>query len=747
MRKFLIALLVLTLLVVGAYLVYRSQKPAAIENVLPAGPVLYFRSIDMAGQIDAVASTKTWQALKGISVKDLMVQSGLLARNDVPLYDAAGRELDSFVFRMLLRKTFGQDMAVAVYPAEQQEEITTQTFKGLADQIVVVTRLPIDVDMSEIFTQIFRAVNRSMTISSLEYRGKKIYRVKTNEGAVMISYAGVGGLLILSQKDNLVQRCLDTLAGAGKPLEEDPRFTRARNGFLGKANFHGYVDAETIWSGIRGIVLNLAKQQGGDPAEFQDALDSFFSFTKGLEQFSLSAQVGKEFRLKTQVRFDRRNLSQDFRSALSCPPQQNQSLSFIPAESMGYQWTSCLDFDRYWRQTRENLTRHAAKVPGGPSGEQMLSDLDKNLGINIEQELLPALGKEFGGALLDWELPSGSFPVVKLLLFLKVNSQGPVQKVIDGLIERQKFFIPSEEEYAGQTVRYLSLPVGLPINPGYTFVNGYLVVASGRDVLRQAIDAARNGPSLAASPLLKMGGMDLTEAGASVLFLRLGPFAQRLAGLLEVINDWMTAQDAKRESFKAGVNKKLDDLRQETRETRQALLKAREEKAQLTAEASVPPADPQLLEDVRQKLAETRERLVKKQEEIDAAAANGQDVSALESEKSALTQAAEGFERKLREEEDWQDQSEERQRKLRQLEDSIARYEKDMKAAAGKQEEISRTLKAYDRQVSMPQEARDVILESLLRPVLKGLSSCPVVVSQVKYLSDLIEASAALKIE
>lgn len=747
MRKFLIALLILTLVVVGAYVFYKSQKPVAVEDVLPAGPVFYLRSIDMAGQIDAVSSTKAWQALKGINIKELLIQSGVLARNDVPLYDAAGRELDSFVFRMLLRKTFGQDMAVAVYPVEQQEEVTSQTFKDLADQIVVVTRLPMDVDMSQVFTQIFRAVNRSMTISTLEYRGKKIYRVKTNEGAVMISYTGVGGLLIFSQKDNFVQRCLDTLAGAEKPLAADPRFEQARKGFLGKANFQSYVDAETIWGGIRRMALTLAQKNGGNPAEFQDTMDSFFSFTKGLEQFSLSAQVGREVRLKFQVRFDRGKISEEFRSALSCPPQKNQTLSFISADSMGYQWSSCLDFDRYWRQVKENLKRQAATVSGGPSGEQMLAELDKNLGIDIDRDLLPALGKEFGGALQDWQMPSGSFPIVKLLVFLRVNEQGPVQKAIDGLVERQKFLIPASEEYAGQTIHYFSLPIGLPFNPGYTFLNGYLVVATGRDVLHQAIDISRNGPSLAASPFLKMGGMDLTEDSASVLFLRLGPFAQRLNGLLDVVNGWMTAQDEKRESFKLGVNKKLDDLKQEMRETDQALTKAKDEKAQLTAVASAPPPDPQLLADARQKLAETTERLAKKQEEIDAAVANGQDVSSFESEKSALTQDAEGLELKLREEEDRQNQSEERQKKLQQLDDNISQYQKDVRAAAEKHHEIAQTLKSYDRQVSVPKELRDVLLESLLRPVLNGLSSCPVVVSQMKYLSDLIDVSWAVKIE
>ena len=120
------------------------------------------------------------------------------------------------------------------------------------------------------------------------------------------------------------------------------------------------------------------------------------------------------------------------------------------------------------------------------------------------------------------------------------------------------------ESYKNVAIQYVVLPLGVDWQPGYCFLNGYLLLATSLKELKDAIDTANDSSlSLAVDEGFKKVDRGLTDKNNSVLFLRLDEVLRQGRAIVDWALDQMKAKAARDQAFKQGIDGRLAALKQD----------------------------------------------------------------------------------------------------------------------------------------------------------------------------------------
>ncbi len=173
-----------------------------------------------------------------------------------------------------------------------------------------------------------------------------------------------------------------------------------------------------------------------------------------------------------------------------------------------------------------------------------LAQLETELGISIRDDLAGPLGGEIALALDGPVLPKPSWKAV-----IEVYDAPRLQSTIEWAIRHANEEMASSEadqNYTASIIQqslgnrtYYSLAVnGEEVGFHYTFVDGYMVIASSRPVIDQAMQTRQLGTTLQRSPEFKAllpqdGRVNFSAIGYQNLGSVLGPLANTFAGMAE----------------------------------------------------------------------------------------------------------------------------------------------------------------------------------------------------------------------
>jgi hypothetical protein len=139
-----------------------------------------------------------------------------------------------------------------------------------------------------------------------------------------------------------------------------------------------------------------------------------------------------------------------------------------------------------------------------PNFSQNLTQANAELGLDIRNDLVSALGGEMTLALDGPVLPTPSWKAI-----IEVNNSGSLQLAMEKLVqavnrETQKSNRPgvtlNQEQVGGRTFYTVrSETVGLSTEYDYTFADGYMIVAPSRALILAALQTHANDTSLARS--------------------------------------------------------------------------------------------------------------------------------------------------------------------------------------------------------------------------------------------------------
>src|SRR5882762_857215 len=173
-----------------------------------------------------------------------------------------------------------------------------------------------------------------------------------------------------------------------------------------------------------------------------------------------------------------------------------------------------------------------------PNFNQSLAQTNRELGLDLRNDLASALGGELTLALDGPVLPTPSWKAV-----VEVNDSGALQVAIDKLVQgfnrdAQKSNHPgvtlNQTQAGGRTFYTIQLEgAGLATEYDYTFADGYMIMAPSRALLVAALQTHANGTSLARSASFRaLLPRDNQANFSGMIYQNLSPILKPLASQL-----------------------------------------------------------------------------------------------------------------------------------------------------------------------------------------------------------------------
>jgi len=136
----------------------------------------------------------------------------------------------------------------------------------------------------------------------------------------------------------------------------------------------------------------------------------------------------------------------------------------------------------------------------------------------------------------------------------------------------KSFFVLQSESYANVPIRYLSLPIGVELKPGYCFIGDYLLIAVHTQLLKSSIDAFQEKTSrLLASKALREIDFGFEEKNRNVQYFRIRELVKKFEKVMDWSGEKLEAKKRKREAFKAGTQRRLGEIIKEIEEIEQQI--------------------------------------------------------------------------------------------------------------------------------------------------------------------------------
>ncbi len=563
MKKIIIGVVGVALLagIAFFFLSQQNRGKVAIESVLPPGPIFYVRMTDLNSRIEKFTATKLFNEFKNFDYKNLAAQMGASAST----IDEANQKIAN-VFspenQKLLKMLFGQELAVAVYVDNDMKNWQAQNpteaqklIMQLAENVFIATRVSSDFVVAETLLKFVGQFNKDFKTDTANYKGKQINTITSKDGLVTFSYVRLNDIIVMGAGQKAAKSAIDVLAKKQKALVLDANFTKSMQSFGSGADTVGFLDVNAIYKIGDKQIEEMAKEPSQE--QYAQQIKDSLRQTQGLESLAFSTLTGELLTGKANVYFDKSKLDPTMRSFYSCAADDNRSLNFVPYDALFYQWSTCWDFSTLWSQYKEQVTMQS-KARGRPMDvSQMVSGYEKMLGLSIDADILPVLGKEFGVYLTDLDT-MGSFPVPKFVVFVQITSQQKATALINKLLALEPNLRPEEETYDGHLIRYIAIPFVDSFKVSYSFVNNYLLLASNVDVLKASFDAAKNPDK---SIVINNAFRPAISKRNSVFFIQF----DRLMGKAGEIVDWASkiSEQTKiqRQAFLSGSQKNLDDIK------------------------------------------------------------------------------------------------------------------------------------------------------------------------------------------
>jgi hypothetical protein len=680
---------------IGAGVFFYVSKPrVSPETVLPEGALFYVQGSDLKSALAKITSTRFWEMMRVLDY-DFMMKSTGVRPEQRRVIKAVQDQISNPSLGAMLEKFFGKEFVLAVYPAELDSARISLLNKGdivaaleqFLSTIVLVTRVGADVQVME---SLFDQLN-DLETETLKYEGHDVRLIVIPGAGIRVGFVRIKDFLIVGLGDRMLRRGIDVYRGKEKTLAQDAFFRRAKGRFVGSWELDGYMDLSKLLGFFKGLVKNLREQvsAGGSAAGGMGhgktryilrQMDNLFDQADAMEIFGFGARSGVVSEFKFDLFFDKGKVSSDMAALLACPASEDKALSFVPQDMMGYQWSNCFDLEDLWKQFKKEIVQ--AQEHGSPVASQ-LEQIQQVIGVDIEKDIVPAFGGEIGGYLSDVQM-GGMFPYPHMVFFIKVNDERKARDVVAKL-QQQIPGVWQSETYKDVGLAHFSSPLIGDVQPGYCFLDGYLLIGLNAKLLKGSVDALHEASlSLASSRLFTEMDPVLGGRNRSVQFLKVDQLVRKSQDVMEWAQARRTSKDTQGQAFKLGGEKRLED-------TRAAI-------ARKSAE-----------------LAELKSRQTALEDEAWNMNARGADDGR-------------------------------QQAQMSELKEKIASQEREIASDKEQEAELEKILKGYDRP-SADQERKDEILKKAVYPLLKSLSSVKAMGIRTTLEDKVLEANILLKVE
>lgn len=566
MKKVLIFIIVTALLAVGSYAAfyYLVKREVSLETILPQQPLVMLHQKNIAQNLQRLETHPAWVKLKEVDF-DALSASSAKAKQSPQWWKMITENIFTAKNRDIFDKFFSKEAVVAVYPTDVNfsklaggnlPEIIAMV-QEVFSQIFIVTKVGADVKAAEVMSRFSRIAGEDVQQETIEYKKRSIHLLNFPQQQVQIGLTIIGDWMVIGLGDHAAKKCIDVFSKDQVSLAQDKFWQDKKMVALDAEETFGYVDLNRFVGLMEGAVSAFKDKVGAGSAPVEDIFRNF----RGFQSVMISGDWKNVMRSRMMVLYDKNQIDPSIAELyLACRDISNQTLNFVPKGILGYQWSNCTNPKYYWEQIKKEA--YKADIGAPTSLDEQVKAFEQMLGFSIENDIIPAIGDEFGGYLADIEMGQ-PFPMPKLLLFLKIANQQKITALLQKFTE-QPLLVIQKENYKGTELRYISIPISANIEPGYAFLNDYLLVAVDRRMLRDAIDTSQDPASaLSTDVMFKSVDQGMTSPNSSTTFVRL----DRLAGKAQELARWSKQRAAEQEiqqaAFKQGTEARLRDVRSE----------------------------------------------------------------------------------------------------------------------------------------------------------------------------------------
>jgi len=517
------------LAVILGYCLWAQRSGLPADSVMPSGAIFYARINHVEKHIDQVLRSDIGKNIAAIDLPEVLSRNRFDSK-DIRYFQVWQKDLKKMWGNPLLRRFLSQEIALAVYQKDNRYGV------------LITLRLTASAQAAEFLGQFTHQWGNDIAVTRENYQGCVINHILLKKKGFKFSYVRLRDLLIASVEDfGRLEDVVDVYRHKHSSLSQDPPFMAV--------NSNAYPSGDAL------VFINMHRVSDLWRNKMDSRLEKYGYSGSAFADYGLSYMPGEVSRYKLIARIDEKQVPAGMLKTLSCPGLSNDTLKLVPPSAIAYNWGGCYDFGESFKSIGQRLRRDPQ---WNSVMHKIRRGLERRLHINIERDVLPLLGHEIGGYLTDVDM-QGKYPFPRMLIFVKVQNRPAAERLL-GQVTDNVVTTLKTEDYAQVKIRYMSLPSGANMDPGYAFVGDYLLVSSTRQLLKISIDAYHDSlRSITSDDVIKEFSLDDGEKVHSVTLMKTAELSRRVQDFLGWIDKYLSSQVSMAAAAKQdGVNKALE---------------------------------------------------------------------------------------------------------------------------------------------------------------------------------------------
>jgi hypothetical protein len=490
----------------------KAAVPDSFLKLAPRESFLYANARDLKAWRDTTKAFDFITAARRLKLPSrlqALLVSELEAEGPVPAApQTIARELRKIRGKAKLWEIFGNEVALFAFPTE----------KSIKPALVAVCRLPAGAgaEYQGYFEEAVNALlkGRKTAVSRSQFLEETLSSVVLvrNDVSLAPTWAQVGDVLILSSRPEGAREMVARLKGRGGKysLSDDSSFRRAMKGLDPSAMGVWYARSDGLldWAlriykfqkrRLDGELKNDGIAGGLESAEAHQARYYLRLITRAAKAVDLVGGSGNLERggwgETSRIYLNPQEGSNALKEMLQTPPREHEVLRLLPAKSVSVS-AGFISPEKLYRLFVDYVIKNPAH---GKKAAKRWQAAQTEAGIDVSDDILSALGDEYGLAMVSFG--KSMFDSNSFALAWKAKGREEGERAIGKLVAaiRAKassghwsFLNFGDEEYEGikMSVCYLPLPI-MGLTPTLGAVDGYIVLASGKDVFKTVVDIAK----------------------------------------------------------------------------------------------------------------------------------------------------------------------------------------------------------------------------------------------------------------
>ncbi len=510
-----IVLVLLGILAAGGALWFLLlPSPAGVQpaELLPEETLVMIEAVDLKESLEEFRAGPLGRAILGIDIPACMrtFNAAPEAVEEVArLQERVTAGIDSPWFDTL----FG-DLAVVALLKPEPDAPAASPEEELRRSAVLLLRPK---KPAETIQWIGKMFARDLAMTPHTEAGVRMDRIETGDGPPLFVAVHRGlGLVALDPKP--IRRCLGPRPEGRRSLAESPRYAALRAELAAPEPSRGFV-----WIDLRPLLETGFAFAGEGDASAAEAEKVWSGFAQARPYIAaVATDDGRMIRHRWRVRYNTADLPPDLARMLTVPPERDAALPWVPEAVLYYSWQNNLG------HLLESVLDLSRLDPA--EADDFKGAFAAETGVRFE-DALAAFGSQFAVMIRDIEA-GGIFPVPQMALLVQVGKPEVMHRLLENLAQNYEI-ATATESYQGSTLRYLALPYGEQVSPGWAVRDGFLVAASSRGLLKTLLSRESDGKGLAASPDFSAVNGGMPDPGNQVVYLQTGKAAGRARELLK----------------------------------------------------------------------------------------------------------------------------------------------------------------------------------------------------------------------